>query len=108
MQVNAFKQWMIDNYKHNELADIANHGCQVGVCGMTYYTETEALYKRFAEDLHSIVAEYHDAVGEWPRYVTEELGDYVRFANAIVWFAAFAKAQEITQGEYITEESAEA
>ena len=21
---NAFKQWMIDNYSHNELADIAN------------------------------------------------------------------------------------
>lgn len=102
---NAFKQWLIDNYEHNQLADIANHGCQGGVCGMIYYTETEALYKRFAEDLHSVVAEYHDATGLNPEYVTEELGDYVRFANAIVWFAAEWLAQEITQGEYITEES---
>lgn len=98
-----FKQWMIDNYSHNELADIANHGCSGGVGGMIYYTETEALYKRFAEDLHSILAEYHDATGENPRYVMDELCDYVRFFNAVVWFAAEWVAQSITQGEYIEE-----
>ena len=95
-----FKQWMLDNYSHNELADMANHGCSGGVGGMTYYTETEALYKRFADDLHLILAEYHDATGENPRYVTEELGDYTRFANAVVWFAAEWIAHELTQGEY--------
>lgn len=106
-ETNQFKQWMIDNYDHNELADIANHGCTGGVGGMIYYTETVALYKRFADDLHAIVAEYHDAVGEWPRYVTDELGDFTRFANAIVWFAAEWVAHELTQGEYIEETNEE-
>lgn len=101
--MNAFKTWMTDNYEHNELADIANHGCSGGVGGMIYYTETEALYKRFAEDLHCVLAEYHDEVGEMPDYVTSELGDFVRFANAVVWFAAEWVAKEITQGEYIDE-----
>jgi hypothetical protein len=98
-----FKQWLIENYSHNELADIANHGCSGGVGGMIYYTDTEALYKRFAEDLHSILEEYKDAVGNMPSYVTDELGEYFRFANAVVWFAAEWVANELTHGEYITE-----
>ena len=104
--MNQFKQWMIDNYEHNQLADIANHGCSGGVSGMIYYTENEALYKRFSDDLHKIVEEYRDATGENPRYVSDELGDFVRFANAMVWFAAEWIAHELTQGEYI-EETAE-
>ena len=98
-----FKQWMTDNYSHNELADIANHGCSGGVSGMIYYTETANLYKRFGDDLHEILAEYHDAVGQMPAYVTDELGDFVRFSNAVVWFAAEWVAQSLTQGEYIDE-----
>lgn len=86
--MNQFKQWMIENYDHNQLADIANHGCCGGVSGMIYYTETAALYKRFAEELHELLAEYKDATGEQPRYVVDELGEYFRFANAVVWFAA--------------------
>lgn len=101
--MNQFKQWMIDNYEHNQLADIANHGCCGGVNGMIYYTETAALYKRFSDELHSIIEEYRDATGENPRYVTDELGDFVRFANAVVWFAAEWIAHELTQGEYIEE-----
>ena len=100
-----FKQWMIDNYSHNELADIANHGCSGGVCGMIYYTETADLYKRFAEGLHAVLAEYKDEVGQMPAYVIDELGDDVRFANAVVWFAAEWIARELTQGEYIEEQT---
>lgn len=97
---NNFKQWMVDQYTHNELADIANHGCAGGVGGMIYYTETANLYKRFSEELHEIVAEYHDSVGQWPNYVADEMGDFVRFANAMVWFCAEWVAHEVTQGEY--------
>lgn len=100
---NQFKQWMIETYSHNEMADMANHGCAGGVGGMIYYTETANLYKRFSEELHEIVAEYHDAVGQWPNYVADEMGDFVRFANAMVWFCAEWVANEETHGEYITE-----
>jgi hypothetical protein len=100
---NTFKQWMQDNYSHNEMADIANHGCTGGVGGMIYYTETWALFLKFSASLHETLNEYKDATGEWPKYVTDELGDDVRFANALVWFAAEWIAHEITQGEYLPE-----
>lgn len=97
---NKFKQWLVDNYEQNTLADMANHGCAGGIGGLIYYTETKAVYRQFAEDLHEILNEYRDQVGEWPDYVTSELGDFVRFANAVVWFCAEFMAQELTQGIY--------
>lgn len=100
---NQFKQWMIENYSHNELADIANHGCTGGVCGMIYYKETYSLYQKFSASLHEALQEYKEICGEFPSYVLDELGDDVRFANALVWFVSEFFANEITQGEYITE-----
>ena len=38
-----------------------------------------------------------------PSNVIEELGDDVRFANAMVWFGAEYVAWSVTQGEYIEE-----
>lgn len=100
---NSFKKWLKDNYSHNALADIANHGCTGGVSGMIYYSETYDLYKEFSASLHETLEQYRDATGEWPEYVTSELGDDVRFANALVWFAAEWIAHELTQGEYVEE-----
>ena len=100
---NEFKKWMKDNYSDNELADIANHGCSGGVGGMIYYRETEAIYTKYACELHEILKEYKENVGNFPDYVTDELGYFSRFTNAVVWFCAEIVAQEITQGEYISE-----
>ena len=100
---NTFTQWLQDNYSHNELADIANHGCTGGVSGMIYYKETENLYAEHQQALHEILQDYKDNFGAWPQYVTDDLGDCVRFANAMVWFCAEYVAQEITQGEYVEE-----
>lgn len=103
---NAFKQWMIDNYSHNEMADMANHGCSGGVGGMIYYTETEAIYKRFAHELHDIVAEYKDCTGELPSYITRNLDNYPSFMNDMVWMAAEWVSHEVTGGEYVQEVTA--
>lgn len=103
---NTFKDFLQSTYSHNELADIANHGCSGGVGGMIYYTETSDLYKKHSESLHEILSQYKDAVGAWPEYVTDELGDDTRFFNAVVWFAAEWIAQELTQGEYVEETEA--
>ena len=102
---NEFKQWLIDNYSHNELADIANHGCSGGVGGMIYYKETEAIYRKFAPELHDILAEYQDQVGNFPDYVIDDLGHFPSFANSVVWLCSEMVAQEITQGEYLRAEA---
>ena len=101
---NTFKQWLTDEYSHNQLADMANYGCSGGVSGMIYYSETERIYHEHQEALHSIIAEYNDATGEWPDYIIKDLGDVVPFMNSVVWFAAEWVANELTQGEYISEE----
>jgi hypothetical protein len=98
--MNNFKQWIIDNYSHNEMADMANHGCTGGVSGMIYYPETEAIYKKFSHELHEILDDYRDQVGEWPDYVTKELGHFQSFSNAVLWFCAEFVSQELTQGIY--------
>ena len=101
---NAFKQWLVDNYEHNELADIANHGCAGGVGGMIYYRETMALYARFADDLHELLAEYKDQTGELPPKVLEALTESAAsFQNILVWFGAEWVANELTHGEYVEE-----
>lgn len=101
--MNRFKQWMIDNYSHNEMADMANHGCSGGFGGMIYYKETEAIYKQFGDELHEIVGEYKDATGEMPPYIVKDLENYPSFMNSVVWFAAEWIAHEMTQGEYVEE-----
>ena len=100
---NDFTQWMQDNYSQDELADISNHGCTGGVGGMVYYSETEALYKRFATELHEILEDYREQVGEYPDYVTKELGHFQSFSNCMVWFCAEYIARELTDGIYETE-----
>jgi hypothetical protein len=102
---NTFKTWLQNEYEHNTLADIANHGCAGGIGGLIYYKETEAVYKEHQEALHDILNEYKEAIGEWPDYVVKELGNASCFMNAVVWFCAEWVAQEITQGEYVHEEA---
>ena len=99
--MNEFKQYLIDNYDHNTLADIARHGCSGGVAGLIYYKETSALYGKFAHAIHGAVREYKDATGELPQFIVQEVDHFESFSNTMVWFAAEWFAQEITEGEYI-------
>jgi hypothetical protein len=99
--MNDFKQYLIDNYSHNELADIANHGCSGGVSGMIYYRDTVPLYESFKEGIHATVVDYMDATGETPKNLID--GNYDIFATNMLWFATEWLAQEITSGEYMPE-----
>jgi hypothetical protein len=99
---NAFKQYILGEYDHNTLADIANHGCSGGVGGLIYYNELIALYREHMDDIHEIVGEYMDETGEkFPEYIAKELGHAGGFATAIVWFAVEKIAYDTTQGEYV-------
>ena len=101
--MNDFKQWLLDTYTHNELVDIAQHGCSGGVSGLIYYEETSALYRKFAHALHDAVREYKDATGELPQFIVQDVDHFESFSNTMVWFAAEFFANEITHGDYIEE-----
>lgn len=106
----SFKAYMQENYTHNELADIAQHGCESGCAsGMIYYTETTALFDLYRDDLFEIMDNYRMETGldeSLPDYVDSRSGAFATFANAIVWFCAELIAYELTQGEYIEESEA--
>ena len=105
--MNEFKQYLLDNYDHNTLADIANHGCSGGIGGMIYYTDTEALYSKFAHAIHEAINEYMGETGERPLYVVEDdLDNFQSFANSMVWFAAEWFAMQIIEVEEIDEVTA--
>lgn len=100
---NTFRTYMEETYSHNEMADMANHGSNTGHHGLIWTSDMVKLYDKHCEALHSILAEYQDAVGEWPEFVNKELGDSDQFKGAVVYFAAEWVANELTQGEYIDE-----
>jgi len=100
--MSNFREYLKENYGHNELADIANHGCSGGISGMIYYSDCIRLYTKFADDIHEIMGQYCDETGEkYPEYVAKELQHFGGFACAALWFAAEWVAHEITQGEYV-------
>ena len=108
---NTFKQYMAETYTHNELADIAQHGCESGCATtMIYYADTIALFDQYRDDLFEIMSEWQAETGsdstDLPDYVAKRTGTFTLFANAVVWFCAEIVAYEITHGEYIEDGAA--
>lgn len=96
--MNSFKQFLIDNYSREELEDIYHHGCaNCAPSGMIYYSETAALYDKYAEELHDIVGNYADEFGEMPKYIVDNLGHEGLFKNAMIWFCAELLALELSE-----------
>jgi hypothetical protein len=85
---NTFKQWLKDTYEPVEIEDIQRHGCEGGVSGMIYYTETSALYDKYAEEMHEVIGEMIDQIGFMPEYISRYIGSVEQFKNAIVWVVA--------------------
>lgn len=108
---NRFAAYMQENYSHNELADICNHGCaSCAPAGMIYYSETTEIFIQYRDDLFEIMSEYTANVGGngLPDYVLNNSETFTSFANAVVWFCAESVALYATDGAYIddTEEAA--
>lgn len=108
--INPFKQWVIATFTHNELADITNHGAAAGWHGITYYSETAALYKRFEDPIWEMLEEDtfafgHGSVLEFMAtfHQAKDVGSDVQLRNLLVWYAVERVAFEVTQGEYIDE-----
>jgi hypothetical protein len=95
MEQLTFKQWMMDTYSQDELSDIREYGCVNGVSGLIYYSETTAIYDKYCDELHEVLGNWIDSIGETPEFITKELGNATSFKNAVVWFVAELYAGEI-------------
>lgn len=95
--MKTFKDWLNNQYSSDELLEIAQHGCVSGCAhGMIYYSETSALYQEFADDIHEIVGDYVDSLGEMPSPLLESINSAVNFQNNMVWLATEILAYDLT------------
>ena len=101
--MSTLRDYLIENYEHNELVDICNHGCVNGFTGLIYYSETVALFEKFKNDCFEILNNYRDETGEngFPDYISQNSSTYETFCNSVIWFCVEYLAYEITQGEYV-------
>jgi hypothetical protein len=98
--MNAFKKYILATYEKSELKDIAEHGCaSYAPAGMIYYTETTELYNTYKDDLHEMLGDYMDMVGDTPKVITDSLDNAATFANAMVWLCTELIAYEVTENE---------
>jgi hypothetical protein len=94
---DTFKHYMLDTYSIDELREIAEHGCVSG-CASTliYYKDTNAIYDKYAEELHSVIESEADNFGEVPTYLVNALKEPLHvFKNSVVWFVAESYAFEL-------------
>ena len=88
----TFREYMRNTYEPEELAEIVQHGCVSGVAStLIYYSDTCRVYDQYAEELHEIVSDYMDGLGEIgyvPNSIGENFRSLTQFKNAVVWFAA--------------------
>ena len=94
----TFKQYMQEKYTLEELREIAEHGCVSGCAGtLIYYSDTLAMYDRYCDELHEVLAQDIEQFGEMPKYITDALAQgCTSFKNALVWYVAESYAFDIT------------
>jgi hypothetical protein len=108
---NSFEEWVLENYSE-ELDEIRNNGLEWGIHGLTYYSQTTAIYERFndeiwdylcqdAKDMGQTVIELIASFGYCRR---DNVGSQAQFANILVWYAVERVAQYLEIEEWEQEE----
>jgi hypothetical protein len=82
------------------IKDIAVHGCEGGVPGLTYYVDTTDFFDCFEHDVWKYVREAADAAGESVFYLLDkDIRGPTAFKNSMVWLAVEICAQELAAQE---------
>lgn len=102
--MQTLKQWLIENFSAGEIKDIADHGADCGWDNLTWYKDTNKLYRQFREDLVEILSATSEEFGYknfWEYLLA--LGKDVSTANEIeyqfVKLAIEQLAYEFAYGE---------
>lgn len=93
----SFLAYINNNYTFEELQDITQHGCASGCAsGLIYYSDTLAMYDKYCDELHDVLAEDIQQFGEMPKYITDALAQgCTSFKNALVWYVAETYASQL-------------
>ena len=101
----TFRDWMKANFTKGELRDLAQHGADTGWHGLTYYADTKALYRRFADEIWEALVEDAEEYGY--RNVFEFIAEFRRadvanrtqVENLLVWYMAERTARSLVGDE---------
>jgi hypothetical protein len=83
------------------LRDLAKHGAEGGFPGITYYTDTVAMYEAHTDEIWDALYEDSEGTGGIPAFIAglggaEHVGSQTQFANLLVWYMAERVAGETT------------
>lgn len=105
IRAKTFRDWMKANFTKGELHELAQYGAATGWHGLTYYSETTALYRRFANEIWETLIKDAEECGY--RNVFEFISTFRRadvanreqVENLLVWYMAERTAQKLVDDE---------
>ena len=78
------------------IKDIAVHGCEGGVPGLTYYVDTTDFFDCFEHDVWKYVREAAEASGSSVfELLDKDIAGPTAFKNSMTWLAVESAAQEL-------------
>lgn len=95
----GLRKWLAENYDVETLNEIVGYGVNSGFPGLSYYSDTVALYNEFDTDIWDIVTEFRDDYG-YPladSIKLDECYSHTQFANNMVWLAVQIVASEVVR-----------
>lgn len=93
--MSTFRKWMTDTLDWDDIHGLAVHGAAAGWPGLTYYSDTTALYDRFGEEIWAAAEEDAESIGH--KHVLEFVAGFrggidvrsqTQLANLLVWYMA--------------------
>ncbi len=98
----TFREWMLQEYTMEEIADIAQYGCASGFSHLTYYSDTNLLYDKHDEEIWDMLTNCTEDFGYKHELEliamlngAEHVHDTMSLKNLLVWYIAEETAHNI-------------
>ena len=100
---DSIKEWIINNLEEGQIADVILEGCQSGIVSeLIYYSDSEAFYEKFKEEIWQRLSDMADDMGE-PSILhlivtfngSKEVGSELQLRNLLAWWACEDVCREV-------------
>ena len=98
--MGTIKEWLKKGEQQElfTIKDIAEHGCQGGVAGLIYYTDTVKFHDDHEKEIWDLVHRYAEDSGQTIlKYISNisKAGSITQLKNDLVWLAVESNAQDL-------------
>lgn len=100
---DSIKEWIINNLEEGQIADVILEGCQSGIVSeLIYYSDSEAFYEKFKEEIWDRLSVMADDMGcESILHLivtfngSKEVGSELQLRNLLAWWACEDVCREV-------------